>query len=108
MFLACIIYAASVFVSPKVNIHQEQTKTIQQISKSDSWSVSGFTKNELNLLSACHQVSDILTFLPNIIAARTIYLSTDQTRLKSSAFYSIITVIQTGLRSLIFPHHTFW
>jgi hypothetical protein len=108
MFLACMICAASVFVSPKIDVCHDQTKTIQEISKSDSWSVSGFTKNELNLLSTFHQVTDILNVLPAFIATQTINLSSDQTRLRSSAFYGIIELIQLGLRSLIFPHHTFW
>lgn len=108
VFLACMIYAASVFVSPKINICHEHTKTIQEISKSDSWSVSGFTKNELNLLSAFQQVSEILNVLPAFIITHTINLSSDQTYLRSSAFYGIIGIIQIGLRSLIFPHHTFW
>ncbi len=108
MFLACMIYAASVFVSPDIHIQQDQTKTIQQINKSDSWQLSGFTKNELNLLSAYQHACDLMTFPSVLSADYFLGLSVVITHSKTSVFYNILTIIQSGIRCLIFPHHTFW
>jgi hypothetical protein len=108
MVLACMIYAASIFVSPDIHIQQDQTKTIQQINKSDSWQISGFTKNELNLLPAYQQACDLMTFPSVFLADTFIGLSLTATHAKTSVFYNILTVVQSGLQRLIFPHHTFW
>lgn len=108
MVLACIIYAASVFVSPDIHIQQDQTKTIQQIDKSGSWQLSGFTKNELNLLSAYQQACDLMTFPSALLADSCLGLTLAITHSKTSVFYNILTVVQAGLQRLIFPHHTFW
>jgi hypothetical protein len=108
MVLACMIYAASVFVSPDIHIQQDQTKTIHQINKSDSWQLSGFTKNELNLLSVYQQSCDLMTFPSVLFTDSCIGLSLAITHSKTSVFYNILTIIQSGIRCLIFPHHTFW
>jgi len=108
LFLTCIIYAVSLFATPHLPARENLSKGTHQINKSDAWSISGFTKNELNLLSSGYQVSNVLSFsavlLPDPFAGQSFV----KTHIKSSLFYGILTIIQSGLRCLIFPHHSFW
>ncbi len=106
--LSCIVYLASIVVSPDLNAFWGNPKGTPTISKTDSWKDAGVTKNEVKSFSfqsiACsglvyiHQIwNENATILPNILA----YYS-------KSNYFEILSLVNLGVRVLIFPHHTFW
>ncbi|MBK7808535.1 MAG: hypothetical protein IPJ51_19940 [Saprospiraceae bacterium] len=83
--MSCMVCASPEFVSPKLMLATIKPRPFRK-SASRIRGVYPGSQNELNLLSTFHQVTDILTVLPAFIATQTINLSSDQTRLRSSAF----------------------
>lgn len=109
VFLACIIYATSLFVSPQIENYQKSSTNIQQISKSDSWKLSGFTKNEFKTFSDHLATSSAFVWQTDIFLSKLFFDGSKYDILsKSTAYFSILLIHRSGLKAIIFPYHSYW
>ncbi len=110
LFLASIIYAASLFaLPPAINVSVDG-KYETTFAKSETVKVSGFTKNEINTTNYI-QTGDVKSngFTQNLFT--TYRIETTNIVIKLTA--REITLFNSGLsqlskKILIFPFHTFW
>lgn len=110
LFLAGIIYTASLFVLPPVNHVSVDGKSVVTFSKIETAKISGFTKNELTT-TYNGQTIDVKNnaFTKNFFTVRhieivnlVVLITNRETTLLNSA------LSQLSKKILIFPFHTYW
>lgn len=110
LFLACIIYTASLFASPEVITTSFGGNNHTSFKKSETLKVSGFPKNEINNNSQLQHVADklsgfhVVSIKPSVLSDT--FISIQKTPREVALFYGAL--IQIGKKSLIFPFHSFW
>jgi len=110
IFLACTLLMVAFIAVPKIEIIVPIFPSQQEINKGDHVKLQGCTKNELtptqqNIDLTLKEKKTIKYFLGcvNIFAISVLIKSCTSIKL-----LNISTAIQSALKKLIFPFHTFW
>ena len=110
VFLACNLLIVAIFGAPKFEISVQSFPTQLQINKADHLKLQGCTKNELsssqqNLDFSFKDKKSIKCF------SGFIQVIEKQIVVKKSTPQNIIIIssaVQSALKKLIFPFHSFW
>jgi len=110
IFLACALLLVAFIAAPKIEIIFPTFPSQQEINKGDHVKLQGCTKNELtstqqNIDLSLKEKKSIKYFsgFTNIVAMPVLVKEC-----KSTELLDISTAIQSALKKLIFPFHTFW
>jgi hypothetical protein len=110
IFLACIIYAASLFSAPYINKGSAAGKGHWSIHKSESLKVSGFTKNEIQTNGSVQNVAEKQSGLNFLSLKESLFIEAFVQKLQTQREQALVyaALVQISKKSLIFPFHTFW
>jgi hypothetical protein len=110
IFLACIIYAASLFSAPDINKGSVLGKGECSINKSETLKVSGFTKNEIHTNGSVQHVAEKQSGFNFFSIKESLFTEAFVRKLQTRRELALIYagLVKISKKSLIFPFHTFW
>lgn len=108
--LACNLLTVALFGAPKFEINVQSFPTQQQINSADHLKLQGCTKNEL---SSSQQNIDFSLKDKKSIKSFAVFIQAIHTQIvfKKRILQDNIIIssaVQSALKKLIFPFHTFW